>query len=166
MPPWPISKGKAGPGEKKSLFEKYRRPDLNEKPEELSKRGGAHYSTAAFHLIAAIENDLKNTQIVCCRNNGAVPGFDDDVSVEIPAIIGKDGATAITQCAPIPAIAGLMQAVKAYETLTVQAAVRGDREAAFQAMLVHPLMPDASRCKLILEELLEINREYLKGTFF
>lgn len=150
----------------KTLFGKYEQPELDQKPEELSKRGGAHYSTAAFHLISAIENDTRNRQIVCCRNNGAVPTFDDDASVEVPAIIGKDGAAAIPQPAPDPIIRGLMQTVKAYETLTVRAAVTGDREAAFQAMLVHPLMPGAIGSTRLLDELLEINRPHLQGTFF
>jgi 6-phospho-beta-glucosidase len=149
-----------------SLFEKYRQPELNEKPPELSKRGGAHYSTAAFHLLTAIENDRQNTQIVCCRNDGAVPGFDDDVAVEVPARIGKDGAKAIPQQAPAPVIRGLMQCVKAYESLTVEAAVTGNRETAFQAMLEHPILPDATRCRALLDELLEINRPHLQGTFF
>jgi 6-phospho-beta-glucosidase len=149
-----------------ALFAKYARKDLDEKPEELSKRGGAHYSTAAFNLIGAIEKDARNRQIVCCRNNGAIPTFDDEVAVEAPAIIGKDGATAIPQPAPDPAIRGLMQAVKAYETLTVEAAVTGSRERAFQAMLAHPLMPGAVGCKTLLDELIEINKPFLQGTFF
>jgi 6-phospho-beta-glucosidase len=150
----------------RTLFEKYARPDLDHKPEELSKRGGAHYSTAAFHLISAIENDTRNTQIVCCRNGGAVPTFDQDAVVEVPAVIGRDGATAIPQPVPDPAIRGLMQVVKAYESLTVEAAVTGDRDRAFQAMLLHPLMPGAMGCNALLEDLLEINRPYLQGTFF
>ncbi|MBX7255773.1 MAG: 6-phospho-beta-glucosidase [Candidatus Hydrogenedentes bacterium] len=149
-----------------SLFDKYSKEELKEKPEELSKRGGAHYSTAAFHLIDAIENDRKNRQVICCRNNGAVPTFDKDASVEVAAIIGKDGAAAIPQEAPAPIIRGLMQNIKAYETLTVKAAVDGDREAAFEAMLTHPLMPGAKASKALLEELLEINKEHLQGTFF
>ncbi len=148
------------------LFEKYADPELKQKPEELSKRGGAHYSTAAFHLIDAIENDRRSRQIVCCRNNGAIPTFDEDVSVEVPAIIGKNGAQAIAQGAPEPSIRGLMQHVKAYESLTVEAAVRGDREKAFQALLLHPLMPDAAGCRALLEDLLEVNKPYLQGTFF
>ena len=150
----------------KTLFDKYASPELDQKPEELSKRGGAHYSTAAFHLISAIQNNTRNTQIVCCRNNGAIPGFDDDASVEVPAIIGEEGAIAIPQEAPAPQIRGLMQAVKAYETLTVEAAVTGCRERAFQAMLAHPLMPGATGAKALLDELLGINRPYLQGTFF
>ncbi|MDZ4859025.1 MAG: 6-phospho-beta-glucosidase [Candidatus Hydrogenedentes bacterium] len=149
-----------------SLFEKYKQKELNEKPPELSKRGGAHYSTAAFYLIDAIENDAKNTQIVCCRNNGAIPTFDDDAAVEVPAVIGKNGAKAIPQLAPAPIIRGLMQDIKAYETMTVQAAVTGDQETAFQALLGHPLTPNAIGCRKLLDDLLEVNRPHLQGTFF
>ncbi|HOZ46187.1 MAG TPA: 6-phospho-beta-glucosidase [Candidatus Hydrogenedentes bacterium] len=150
----------------KALFEKYADPTLDEKPEELSKRGGAHYSTAAFRLIAAIENDTGNRQVVCCRNSGAIPTFDEDVAVEVSATIGKDGATALAQAAPESAIRGLMQAVKAYETLTVEAAVTGSRETAFQAMLMNPIMPGAMGCRRLLDDLLEVNRPHLGGTFF
>jgi len=149
-----------------ALFAKYAQPDLDEKPEELSKRGGAHYSTAAFRLIGAIEHDTRSTQIVSCRNRGAVPTFDEDAVLEVPAVIGKDGAKAIAQPAPEPAIRGLMQNIKAYESLTVEAAVTGDRQRAFQAMLLHPLMPGAAGCKALLDDLLEINSPYLQGTFF
>jgi 6-phospho-beta-glucosidase len=150
----------------KTLFPKYSDLKLDQKPEELSKRGGAHYSTAAFHLIDAIENNTGNRQIVCCRNGGAVPTFDDDASLELPAVITSEGAKPVPQPAPEPVIRGLMQTVKAYETMTVQAAVTGDRETAFQAMLLHPLMPGAVGAKRLLEELLEINRQHLQGVFF
>lgn len=149
----------------KTLFGKYADTARSAKPEELSKRGGAHYSTAAFHLISAMHNDTGNRQIVCCRNNGAVPTFDKNASVEIPAVIDKNGATAVAQPAPDDSIRGLMQAVKAYESLTVEAAVTGDRETAFQAMLAHPLMPGATDSKALLDELLEINRQYVNPKF-
>lgn len=148
-----------------ALFAKYQDPQTREKPPELSKRGGAHYSTAAFNLLDAIENNLGNRQIVCCRNNGAVPTFDDDVSVEVSAIITSAGAAAIPQPAPEPVIRGLMQQIKAYETLTVEAAVTGDREMAYQALLAHPLTPNATGCRALLEDVLETNRPYLQGTF-
>ncbi len=148
------------------LFEKYQDPERHEKPEELSQRGGAHYSTAAFHLIEAIEQDRRSRQVVVCRNDGAVPTFDDDAAVEVSALVGKHGAEPLPQHAPEPGIRGLMQLVKAYETLTVEAAVTGNREAAFQALLEHPLTPDADGCRALLDEVLEINRLHLQGTFF
>lgn len=150
----------------KTLFEKYKDPNLTEKPEELMKRGGAHYSTAAFHLVDAIENDLNARQVVCCRNNGAIPTFDDDCAVEVSALIGKDGAKAIPQEKPAPIIRGLMQEVKAYESMTVQAAVTGDRNTAYQALLLNPLMPNAVECEAVLSDVLETNKQFLQGTFF
>ncbi len=149
-----------------ALFEKYRSETLDKKPEELSKRGGAHYSTAAFNLIDAIENDRNNRQVVCCRNGGAIPSFEADASIEATARIGKGGATALPQTLPPPEIHGLMHLMKAYETLTVQAAVSGDRRAAFHAMLLHPLMPGATQCAHLLQELLDINKPYLNPDFF
>lgn len=149
-----------------ALFAKYQDPNLTEKPEELGKRGGAHYSTAAFHLIDAIHNDRGSRQIVCCRNNGAVPTFDPGAALEVPALINRAGATALPQPEPDPAIRGLMQLIKAYESLTVEAAVTGDRDVAYQALLSHPLMPAASACRSLLEEVLEINRPYLNAAFF
>ncbi|MBP8130624.1 MAG: 6-phospho-beta-glucosidase [Candidatus Hydrogenedentes bacterium] len=150
----------------KALFARYQDPRTREKPPELSKRGGAHYSTAAFNLLEAVENNLGNRQIVCCRNKGAVPSFDDDASVEVSAIITNSGAAAIPQAAPEPVIRGLMQQVKAYETLTVEAAVTGDRETAYQALLAHPLMPNATGCRALLEDVLETNKAYLQETFY
>lgn len=150
----------------KALFTKYGQPSRSTKPEELSKRGGAHYSTAAFHLISAMHNNTGNRQIVCCRNAGAIPSFDRDASVEIPALIDKRGATALPQPVPEPAIHGLMQVVKAYESLTVEAAVTGNRKKAFQAMLTHPLLPGATGCMELLDELLDINRPYVNPKLF
>jgi 6-phospho-beta-glucosidase len=45
--------------------------------------------------------------------------------------------------------------------LTVEAAVHGDRNAAFQALLTHPLGPKADKIPEVLEDMLEINRPFL-----
>jgi 6-phospho-beta-glucosidase len=148
------------------LFATYADPARNAKPDELSKRGGAHYSTAALAVMESVANDSGTRQIVCCANHSAVPGFDNETCVEVPARIGAGGAIAIEQDTPPVSIRGLMQCVKAYETLTVEAAVTGDRNAAFQAMLANPLMPGALGSKKLLDDLLTTNEPYLHGTFF
>ncbi len=45
------------------LFELYKDPDLNIKPVQLEKRGGAFYSDAACELIASIYNEKKTTMV-------------------------------------------------------------------------------------------------------
>ena len=63
---------------------------------------------------------------------------------------------------PLPPVCfGLLAAVKSYEILTVQAAVEGNRRAAYQALLVHPLGPAADRVGDVLDDLLTINAAYL-----
>jgi len=61
---------------------------------------------------------------------------------------------------PLP-IRGLIQAVKAYESLTVQAAVEGDRRIATQALMAHPLVPSWEVAKPLLDELFAANRRWL-----
>jgi 6-phospho-beta-glucosidase len=54
-----------------------------------------------------------------------------------------------------------MAHVKSYELLTVEAAVHGDRNAAYQALLTHPLGPSAEKVHAVLQDMLELNHEYL-----
>jgi 6-phospho-beta-glucosidase len=63
---------------------------------------------------------------------------------------------------PLPlACYGLVAQVKAYEILTVEAAVHGNRDAAYQAILAHPLGPTADKVQAVLDDMLETNRDYL-----
>ena len=80
-------------------------------------------------------------------------------------MIGKDGAAPL-QDNDVPAsVLGLMLQVKSYETLTIEAAVSGDRNKAFLAFLNHPLVHDARDAREALSEMLEANREYLSNFY-
>ena len=46
-----------------------------------------------------------------------------------------------------------------------EAAVHGDREAAYQALLAHPLGPAEGQIDAVLDEMLAINRPYLPQFF-
>ena len=73
------------------LFELYKDPKLDYKPEQLTKRGGTHYSDAACELIASIYNDKKTTMVVSTKNNGALSDFPYDSIVEVSSIITANG---------------------------------------------------------------------------
>ena len=78
-----------------------------------------------------------------------------------PAKISRKGVEALP-AEPLPPVCfGLIAQVKAYELLTVEAAVHGDRNAAYQALLTHPLGPKADKIPAVLEDMLETHREYL-----
>lgn len=147
------------------LLKLYADPRLSEKPALLKKRGGAHYSTAAVALISALYHSKREVHIVNVRNEGALPDLPRDVVVEVPAIVDGDGARPLA-VKPLPLhIRGLVQAVKAYELLTVEAAVTGDERAALRALLAHPLVPSFSVAQGLWESIKEANRQYLPQFF-
>ena len=74
------------------LFDIYKNPKLDHKPEQLSKRGGAYYSDAACECINAIYNNKKIHMVVSTQNNGAISCLDDSSIVEVSSIISATGA--------------------------------------------------------------------------
>ena len=158
---WPPSRAEEVIEIEKDLLRHYADPNLKEPPADLMKRGGAYYSTVATQLLNAHFNDLGETHVVNIKNGGAVKEWDPDWVLEIPSVVNRSGIFPIPT-EPLPAACfGLISAVKAYELLTVEAAIHGDRNAAYQALLVHPLGPKADKVQAVLDDMLETHREYL-----
>jgi 6-phospho-beta-glucosidase len=147
------------------LLKMYRDPTLDSKPKLLEERGGAYYSEAAAQLIASLHAGTGDEQVVDIRNGGALPDLPVDAVVEIPARIDRDGA----HPQPLPALPsemlGLVQQVKAYERLTVRAAMNGDRAAALKALIANPLVGQFPVASSLLDALLEANRKHLPRFF-
>lgn len=143
------------------LFELYQDPGLAEKPVELEKRGGAYYSDAAVSLISAIYNDKREIHTVNTVNKGAISGLPADSVIETNCVISKNGAAPLLVGELPSELAGLVQHVKAYERLAVEAGVQGDRSKALQALVSHPLVPSVGVAKQLLTDLLLLNAEYL-----
>ncbi|MFB4168385.1 6-phospho-beta-glucosidase [Virgibacillus sp. JSM 102003] len=145
----------------KELFEIYQNPKVQDKPQALEKRGGAYYSEAAINLIKSIHSDSKKVHTLNVRNNGAISCLPDDVSIEVNCVVEKHQITPL-QVGEVPTqIRGLLQKVKAYEELTVEAAVTGNKGTALQALTLHPLIPSVERAKNILADMLPVNEQYL-----
>ena len=158
---WPPSRAEEVMEIEKGLLADYADPNRSEPPEDLMKRGGAYYSTLATQLLNSHYNNLGETHVVNVRHDGAVPGWPADWVLELPCRIGRDGITPLPTD-PLPPVSfGLISQVKMYELLTVEAAVHGDRRAAFQALLANPLGPPGNQVQAVLDDLLETHRAYL-----
>jgi 6-phospho-beta-glucosidase len=158
---WPPSRAEAVMAIESDLLREYADPNLTQPPTNLMKRGGAYYSTLATQLLNAHYNDLREEHVVNTVHGGAVAGWPENWVLEMPVTVGRAGIKPLPAL-PLPqACYGLLAAVKSYEILTAEAAVRGDRDLLFQALLVHPLGPQADRVNAVMEDLLEINRQYL-----
>ena len=125
------------------LLELYRDPELDEKPKLLEERGGAWYSDAAAALVASLHAGTGDVQVVNVQNRGAIANLPDDDVVEVACRVDRDGAHPIPVDPLPPEMLGLVQHAKAYERLTIDAALTGSRDAAFKALLSNPLVGDA-----------------------
>jgi len=97
------------------------------------------------------------------QNRGAVEGFDDDQVLEIPSRLKPSGVEPLRiPLREIPAHQlGLTHQVKAYESLTAEAALTGSYSKALAAMVTHPLVPSVAVGRRILGEMLRAHKKYL-----
>jgi 6-phospho-beta-glucosidase len=158
---WPPSRAEQVMAMEEELLRQYGEPGRTEPPPDLMKRGGAYYSTVATQLLNAHYNNLAETHIANVRHDGAVRGWPDDWVLEMPCLVDAAGIHPLPAEPLPPACFGLLAHVKAFELLAVEAAVHGDRRAAYQALLAHPLGPSADRVQAVLDDLLETNRRFL-----
>ncbi len=147
------------------LLEMYKDPSLDVKPKLLEQRGGAFYSEAAAMLVESLALDVGDVQVVNVKNAGAIPNIDQDAVVEVPCRISTTGAEPLPQRPLPPEMLGLVQQVKAYERLTVEAAMTGDRDVAVKALMANPLVGTYERAQPLADALIDANRELLPRFF-
>jgi 6-phospho-beta-glucosidase len=149
----------------RELLALYEDPALDHKPELLERRGGAYYSEAAAALVTSLLTGDGAHHYVDVRNNGVLAGLPEEAVVEVPAHVDTAGPHP-TPLPPLPPeMLGLVQAVTAYETLAIDAALTGDRSVARRALVANPLVRQWDRVAPLLDALLEANRRYLPRFF-
>ena len=124
-------------------------------------RGGIHELELAFDVMNAHFNDRREVWPVNVPNRGALGDFPDDLVVEVPALIGKHGATPLVQGAMPKAVVGLVKQLGEYQALTAEAAWSGDRRTALQALTSHPLMPSLPVAEALYNEMAHAMKDYL-----
>ena len=146
------------------LLVEYSDPNLKTKPPGLEQRGGAWYSEVAVALINSFQNDDGATHVINTKNNGTISDLPDDAVIEIPAIVRGDSIRTL-ELGRLPLeVCGIIQHVKAYESLTVKAGAEQSYNAALAALMSHPFMRSADDAEKILDEIIEAHPEYIKLT--
>ncbi len=145
------------------LFEVYKDLNLKEKPKQLEKRGGAYYSEAACELINAIYNDKRTLMIVNVENNGTLPFLPKNAVIETTCLITNAGALPLAVTDLPESAQAELSLIKAYERLTIEAAIECNYGKALHALTIHPLTQSGQVLKQVLDEVLAQNRKYLPG---
>lgn len=119
--------------------------------------------TLAFPILAAtIANRVQRMPALNMLNHGAINNLPPDVFVETPAIV--DGSAGVKPVhigdLPKPLAAFCRRDIDQME-LTVEAAVKGDRNLVMQAMLLDPVVDSVSAAERILDEMMKTHAKYL-----
>lgn len=111
-------------------------------------------------LATALAFNTKERMLLIVQNNGAIENFPDDAMVEIPCIVGRDGYEPLS-IGKIPLFQkGLMEQQVAVEKLTVDAWMEGSYQKLWQALTLSKMVPSAKIAKMILDDLIEANKDY------
>jgi alpha-galactosidase len=96
-------------------------------------------------------------------NRGTIPNLPYDAAVEVPVMADAAGIHPVS-LGPLPdAIAKLLHIQVNVQELAVEAAIRGSKEIALQALLIDPVVNSASAAVKLLDELWEVNRPYIRA---
>ncbi|MGH2521674.1 MAG: 6-phospho-beta-glucosidase, partial [Anaerolineales bacterium] len=127
-----------------------------EQLEALAEEG---YAGVALNVMEALTGHSPKVLILNVANRGAVAGMRDDDVVEIPCWVGQNLIRPLAIGAVPDHALGLMKQVKAYEKLTIEAALTGSYAKALAALSLHPLVPTHNAAKAILDEYIEKHGE-------
>jgi 6-phospho-beta-glucosidase len=114
------------------------------------------YSGVMLRLVEGLTQKEKSAvMILNVPNRGAISGMDAEDVVEVSCYV-RNGLVRPIAIGSIPDHAlGLMKQVKAYERLTIQAAVEGSYDIALKALSLHPLVPSFEIANSILDDYID-----------
>ncbi|MDQ0765323.1 6-phospho-beta-glucosidase [Streptomyces canus] len=109
------------------------------------------YEKVALALMRAIARDERTTLILNVRNQGTLSVLDHDAVIEVPCLVGANGAHPVS-VAPLPDHAtGLVCSVKAVEREVLAAAGSASRATAVKAFALHPLVDSVNVARKLVE---------------
>jgi 6-phospho-beta-glucosidase len=123
--------------------------------EQLAALGDEGYAGVALNVMEALLGHMAQTLILNVGNHGVITGMGDDDVVEVPCWVGRDLIRPLAVGVVPDHALGLMKQVKAYERLTIEAALTHSYAHALAALSLHPLVPSHTAAKAILDEYIQ-----------
>jgi len=112
-------------------------------------------------IEAIITNAHSYENSVNIPNNGLIDNLPQDLVIEGPAWIDKEGAHGV-KIGDIPkGIAGLLRIEASVQDLCVEAILKKSREIALQCLTVDPNVGNAEMAESIFNEMVELQKDYL-----
>jgi alpha-galactosidase len=113
-------------------------------------------------IAGVLHNQKRFIESGIVYNRGVIPNLPSDLAVEVPIVVDAAGVHPVS-LGPLPdPIAKLLSAQASVQQLAVEAAVRGSKEIALEALLIDPVVNSTTAAAKVLDELWEVNRPYIR----
>ena len=119
------------------------------------------YASVMLDVVEALESGRPLDTALNVPNAGAIDGLSDDDVVEVSCRVDQDGVHVRPIGAVPRAQLALIEAVKAYERLTVRAIAAHSRDLATEALLAHPLVGSYPKARALVADYLDAHRSYI-----
>ncbi len=129
---------------------------------DIHQKDDGGYAGVALRFIEIINSGKPDSMIICTKNNGAIPNLRDSDIVEITCDVSPEGVTPHRFEGADEQNLELIRRVKIYERLSSEAIRNKSIKAAVEALTLHPLVNSYSLAKQLINEYLELNKEYTK----
>lgn len=150
-----------------SYFQVERQGELSgeQAPEEISDAALLEpegYSEIAAQVLEALAGVNPQIIPINVRNNGTLPCLAPDDVVEVQSLVDANGVHPFSVRVEVPHHAAtLLQRVKGYERLTIEAVKHNSYSLALRALTCHPLVPDFDTAKAILDAYIAEHGSYM-----
>lgn len=114
-------------------------------------------------IAGVLHNQKRFIESGIVYNQGVIPNLPAELAVEVPIVTDAAGVHPVS-LGPLPApIAKLLSEQAGVQQLAVEAAVRGSKELAMEALLIDPVVNSTVAAEKLLDELWEVNRPYIRA---
>jgi len=121
----------------------------------------ARMSEGLAGLIAAIANARRYVRILNIPNRGSIPNLPAEALVEVECVTDSCGVRPLYMGEAPRVLKGMLEKRFAWQETAVDAAVKGDRRLAMQAMMLDEMSIPPEKAEALLGELLENSRGML-----
>ena len=147
-------------GREKEVFEICKSAEGKNTMDGIEMLTNGVFGKLMVEVAESVAYDLNNPFVVMVKNNGIIPNFPSDAIIEVDGVIGKDGAVGNYVGEIKPFYKGLMEGQYAYELLTVEAFMEKDYTKALQALTLNRTVINPIKAKLVLDDLMSVNKEF------
>jgi alpha-galactosidase len=113
-------------------------------------------------IAGILHNQKRFIESGIVYNRGVIPNLPGELAVEVPIVVDAAGVHPVS-LGPLPdPIAKLLSVQASVQQLAVEAAMRGSKEIALEALLIDPVVNSTTAAAKVLDELWEVNRPYIR----